>query len=752
MEGMIIKLDSSACHLSMYQYCIVCINARLSWIPYANIFTMKSISKHNKGIHTNKNINRQMNKLSQFTSLNFEQIVSKFLCLNYKLDFEFGKDSWQILIKYVNNIGEFAPNSYRDHNDNNDVELELIGVKELLVPILTDTIDNGQLTNAEKSMVLKHNETFLAIPPIMKLTLGQQCCKNIDLFDLFRLYQVGSNKVILECPTIDWQRMIRLTNNVYTKSRVMSVLDDLNGILISVGDYGTALKLKKHRLKMGYYDNSNNSGNGGSSLNDFDTNNASFSLLKKRIRADNLFLLSKQGLLENVRFNMLPLKKCFKNGVMFGMNCNESSKLYSMVYQLLQSPLASVNTIMIMTSDNNTYDSIPTTISNYESIFEYGQSFYTAMLVLFFTQGTIFERSHHCYESGKDWIDYLQQYDDNFKNNFINSNNNNNNNNNNDDNAISTTSTSTIRDKIRQLFAAYIPKDIEIEQLEKDSDIKYNGVPIEAINICEPLKKAFGEYLFKRSYCYSLAIGALNRGANLQMSSDLLKQLNKNKSFKLKRNDDEHGKQIIDPTPEQLDLLTQFGKATVAPNSFTDLNSSILELKNNILEKVELIRFDTQDFQETKQASTISFYGELKNRDNTVFVAKIDVELLFDISRMFSNSVLPASNIRDNYGIDDDTVCIARCYLCCEKATKITLDEPINMNLNDVKNGKEIKMSWNVNHTYNIQNNINIGTANIEIELTFLHSFIQEIDEQEMVGSILCHVVYKDLALEIIEL
>ena len=41
MEVYILYLDSKACHLTLYQYAIVCLNARLSWIPFAELYSRR---------------------------------------------------------------------------------------------------------------------------------------------------------------------------------------------------------------------------------------------------------------------------------------------------------------------------------------------------------------------------------------------------------------------------------------------------------------------------------------------------------------------------------------------------------------------------------------------------------------------------------------------------------------------------------------------------------------------------------------
>ena len=70
----------SICHLSLYQYAIVCLNARLSWVPFANVLTMKSIGNNNVGMNISEN--QEMKQLSTFTYLDFEEIVSDLFCLN----------------------------------------------------------------------------------------------------------------------------------------------------------------------------------------------------------------------------------------------------------------------------------------------------------------------------------------------------------------------------------------------------------------------------------------------------------------------------------------------------------------------------------------------------------------------------------------------------------------------------------------------------------------------------------------------
>ena len=94
MEGTILYLDSKACKITVEQYAMVCLNARQSWVPYANI-----LGKSGGDTDSNNNY-----------VLDFEHIVSYVCNLKYKLDFEFCHESWQILIKFVNKMPSISPN------------------------------------------------------------------------------------------------------------------------------------------------------------------------------------------------------------------------------------------------------------------------------------------------------------------------------------------------------------------------------------------------------------------------------------------------------------------------------------------------------------------------------------------------------------------------------------------------------------------------------------------------------------------
>ena len=161
--------------------------------------------------------------------------------------------------------------------------------------------------------VSNHNNTLDIVPHVLEIKLGQTRCKNIDLFDLYLLFQVASNKVVLDCAGIDWNRMVNLSIITYDPLQVQGVINRIGSFFVKMGDFDTLKQFNDILLE---------STNG--SLN---------------INIQELFNVSKLDILSNARYNMLPLKKCFEKGVKFCLNCKESNILYSMVYQLIQHPL-----------------------------------------------------------------------------------------------------------------------------------------------------------------------------------------------------------------------------------------------------------------------------------------------------------------------------------------------------------------------------------------------------------------------------
>ena len=674
-EGVIIKLDSSACHLSMYEYCIVCMNARLSWIPYANILIMKSVGNNNNSIINNSSM-LQMNKLFQFASLNFEEIVSNFMCLKYKLDFEFGKDSWKILTKYINNIVEFAPSnfnsdSYNNTDDQENVAIELIDAGQLLGPLLTDTIANAKnVTTQQKCMVLK-NETFSAIHSIVKLEFGKRCCKNLDLFDIYELYQIASNKVLIDCSTVDWQRMISLTRVDHGQVLTRQIVSDLKDLLVSVGDLSALYEL-----------NTKSSAHADISLGNMSTH--------------NVIGLARDKILKNARFNILPLKKCFDKNIMYGMTCDESNKLYLMVYQLLQSQLSSVHEYSDGTVDELNIDNS----GNYTVIFDNGQYFFTAMMLLFFTQGTIYGKSHRCFECGKDWIDHLQQFDNRVKNSDYATN---------YQQSTRPTAISNIRNKMKKLFTIYLPKEIEIVDSESDySNNDKASIPLESIHVSRGLRKTFGDYLFKRAYFYSLATRAVTNGAGSRLLDNLLTQLSQDKPFLVKSTYLKEG---------EIEILPSWLSTVAADATATEM-------------------FDEEKMiHRNKNESRTLFFLYPVGRLSEYVLTTVELMLKFEHPLMFVNFMKP--KVWD--GLDEKNVFMVHGYLISTD-TKISMGKsPIGIEARKVKNASDIKLAWDVKDTHNENNNVSIHGVEIHVEI--LDAFIDGIDNSKINTSTTIHAI-----------
>ena len=484
MEGSILRLDSKACYLSLEEYAVICLNARLSWVPFTDILAcvskssmLEMKSKFNYDNDYNS-IKQNQEKLLKRRVLDFENIVSNFCGLKYKLDFEFGKDSWEILIKYINNMESFCPhfNSIEKNNSNDNNSDDTYGdtdIKKILTPLFATCVNNGGMWSDCGDMILSYNSMLDVLPHILEIKLGKQCCKNLDLFDLFMLFEVASNKVVIDCNDIDWQRLIIMTQIQYNNAPA-----SIKDVLIRVVDY---------LIKMGHLvslqqllDASNNV-----AIQSIDDNEWSFSLLKQQI-------------LSNAKYNLLPLKMCYEQGIRFGMNCQESNKLYQLVYQLIRPVLHQKQSTLQKPQVTNT-------------AYENGQRFYTAMLLLWYTQGTI--KMHHCYECGENWIDSIVKCERAYTVNT-------------DDAEYSSRSIynndNNIKPQIRRMLRLYLPRNVCMKMGKNDSKL----IEIPLGGICSSLSSRLSQlvlnYLFSKAYQCSFAAATVD---GITISSDCISSL-----------------------------------------------------------------------------------------------------------------------------------------------------------------------------------------------------------------------------------
>ena len=495
MEGGILYLDSKACLLDMVEYAIVCLNARQSWIPFANILEMGGYSRNFN--NSNKSIinPNKTSKLNKYRVLDFEKITSNLCCVKYKLDFEFSKSSWQILIKYINNIKSFSPNivainsSWNSHsniiNGKHGINTGDLSVDNLLAPLLSVCIntENG-MWNKIADTLSSYNKELNIVPHVMQLKFGRQCCKNIDLFDLYLLFQVASNKVLIDCGDIDWVRCIKLTRIQYRDHQLHDILNRIVVYLIKIGGF-SSIEHFMNALVLVF-----------PTVDSVNKDQKTIELFHMHGRnVFDVFNSLKNDLLLNSKYNLYPLQQCYKQGIKFGMNCTESNILYFIVYQLIKHQLQFESQL-----DNNI---------NYSCIS--GQYIYTAMLLLWYTQGTI--TNHNCYECNRGWINHLIQFELDHRSRLaefdqqhgINIDVNHNENNIEKNSRLR----SKLTDRINRLVEKYLPKTINVILEPSISETKLAYIPIETActSITEKMNHLVAEYLYSKAYaCTFIAV------------------------------------------------------------------------------------------------------------------------------------------------------------------------------------------------------------------------------------------------------
>ena len=565
MEGTILYLDSKACKISLEQYAMICLNARQSWVPYANILA---------NIGNSQESNVQV--------LDFEHIISYVCNLGYKLDFEFCHESWQILIKYVNQMPSISPALSNDEtynllelknteNTENETEITSIEADNLLAPLFCDSITTMGMNDDIKLSLQQWTPM-----KIKKIYLGNQCCKNIDIVDLFQLYRGSSNKILLECGDINWSRVIKTSFGKFGIKKSLTTIERLITSMIQMGDFNS-LKELKHGLYC--------------ALNTFATGTV-FNLNENSMKNHDLTLSNvfsdsmKHSMLSFSKFNILPLKQCYDQGIKYGLNCYESNILYTMVYHLLQSNL----------------------LDTHSDDIKARQHFYTAMLMLWYSQGTI--DNHHCYECNKNWIQHIVEFEQNYarrkmknrreyfdRDYFI---------------------QQRTKFRLRQSCREYLPSKIEFaigrlgiasehERNEMEEMNKLSVSTFAGTESCNVINRLFGQYLLSKLFSYSLVL--MNSGA-AQMSSTgngaLLESKLKDNRFVL-----------------QIDGNLAEMKAKV--NDISNLNKSCFYLEGNF--DTHLMNVKTQEI----------FLNSKKVNENEIIARKYTLEFspFFQVNTVF---------------------------------------------------------------------------------------------------------------------
>ena len=198
---------------------------RLSWVPFSNLLIFVSRGSSNKTAA----------KIGYV--LSYENIISSLPGLKYKLDFEFSGESWKIFRKYITSMPAFAPDpflysKFDEIGFSNDVD-KAISVGN----IPADYVTSSLLSHNENALLkeIAYDEDDASIQDsddkddsnsisqfdhsrdkrrhIYKLEFGAICCKHIKLSAFYHFYKIASNKVIVDCGTMDWDGMMSDTKD-----------------------------------------------------------------------------------------------------------------------------------------------------------------------------------------------------------------------------------------------------------------------------------------------------------------------------------------------------------------------------------------------------------------------------------------------------------------------------------------------------------------------------------------------------------
>ena len=317
----------------------------------------------------------------------------------------------------------------------------------------------------------------------MKLRFGNHCCRNIDLFELYQLFEVSVNKVVIDCGDINWYRCIKIT---YKNRGVDETNETVQKVVNYMSKWCHLQTLKD--LMLAY-----------TGLRSYlKLNNSAPIKIKK---------FSRINVLKESRNNLLPLYRCYQERIMFGLTCNESNIIYNMVYELLKKDLDSIN----YSNDNN----------NNTSDCDRLVRLYTVWLILWYTQGTI--KEHRCRECRKSWIEHLIEfeikadYDKRGAPGFgyseycFN------------DNSKLKKRIESLERRINSFVNDDCPLSIDIKVMKGNNQLQVSKQLIIGSDVTEyhrALNKVFGEHLFSCLYLYALNIKYKEKN-NVDLTSNI---------------------------------------------------------------------------------------------------------------------------------------------------------------------------------------------------------------------------------------
>eukprot|EP01083_Nonionella_stella_P044270 119260_1 len=213
LEASIIYLDSRALKMEFIKYAIVCLGARVGWIPYNHLIE-HHITTKSEDREYRKDITSDM-----VTVYDYENIQASLMSAKYKFEYNFSNES---LSTFSQTLGSILPKS--------------------LPPIFY----SSKLCNPFLESLLKN-----AMIPV-KIKFGRMACRDIDTFTLAEFYQATINKVHIDIESVDGMRVIRNNDN---KSCNAVISDNLIAFgLVTCADwmksidFDTKVRMKRHIL------------------------------------------------------------------------------------------------------------------------------------------------------------------------------------------------------------------------------------------------------------------------------------------------------------------------------------------------------------------------------------------------------------------------------------------------------------------------------------------------------------------------
>eukprot|EP01083_Nonionella_stella_P077456 211555_1 len=178
LEAIIVHLDSRALKMGFTKYAIVCLGARVGWIPYSHLIE-KRIT--------------QPSTSDDIVVYDYDRIEANVLCKRYSLTYTFSNE---YLETFSQILGRLSPRS-------------------LPSIFYSSNLCNPMLESLFKSVFVN-----------TKIKFGPISARDIDIIALAEFYQASMNKVAIDVSDVDGNRLIRNTHGVRKRHKKI-IIDSL---------------------------------------------------------------------------------------------------------------------------------------------------------------------------------------------------------------------------------------------------------------------------------------------------------------------------------------------------------------------------------------------------------------------------------------------------------------------------------------------------------------------------------------------